>query len=185
MPLNALQERIITFLGGGMPATEVATIVGCSPSYISQLAKEDEFKEALKAKILENSTVTDEQQALDKRYESTEHLLLNAVKDKIPEASMGEIVRALEAIDKRKDTSHRRKHPSPVNPLGPAVNVNIVQLALPAQLANTLPQVAVEMNGQNEIVAIDGRALAPMSSAGVKNLFEQIRQKPVELVNEL
>jgi hypothetical protein len=173
--MSAVKERVLNLLAAGLPASEVATVIGCSPSYISQLSKEPDFAEALKNRIIAANEESDEQKQLDKRYETTEHLLLNAVKDKIPEASMGEVIRALEVIDKRKDSSHKRKNPGLVNPIGPAVNVNIVQLALPQQVLKTIPQAVVQTNSQNEIVAIDGRALAPMSSDGVKNLFSQIQ----------
>jgi hypothetical protein len=180
--MNALRERIKNLIISGLKPSEIVSIVGCSPSYISQLLADTEFKEAVQAGVIASAEKNTEAEHLDKRYETVEHRLLSAIEDKIPEASMGEVVRAVEAINKRKDDSYKRKNP--VTP-GPAIQLNVVSLALPAQALKTLVQPVVQLNSQNEIVAIEGRHLAPMSAEGVKNLFAEIKREEQKVVAEL
>jgi hypothetical protein len=180
--MNALRDRIKNLIISGLKPSEITSIVGCSPSYISQLLADSEFKAAVQEGIIANAEKNTEAEHLDNRYETIEHRLLSSIEDKIPEASMGEVVKALETINKRKDDQYKRKNP--VTP-GPAIQLNVVSLALPAQALRTISQPTVQLNGQNEIVAIEGRHLAPMSSDGVKNLFAQIKEQEQKVIAEL
>ena len=162
-----MKERIKQLLINGFKPSEIVDIVGCSPSYISQLLHDEDFKKEVEAqKVIAQAEKTEEDH-LDVKYQGLEHDLIKAARQALPEASLAEISRALETIHKREQLRFARKHP--ISP-SPAVNVHIVSLALPAHaLESHVP--TVEMNEKQEIIAINGRALAPMSSDGVKNIF--------------
>ena len=167
-----MKERIKNLLINGLSASEISTVVGCSPSYISQLIKDEDFKrEVNEGKMAAQASRTEEEH-IDNRYQTLEHKILSSVEDSLAEATLGEKVRALEMIDKRTENRYRRKNPVPTTP-GVAIQMNVVSLSLPAHaVAKNNP--VIQMNEQSEIVAIDNKALAPMSSDGVKNLFSQI-----------
>ena len=61
-----MKERILNYLANGLAASQVATLVGCSPAYISQLLADASFKEALRARILDNPTPVDDK--LEDKY---------------------------------------------------------------------------------------------------------------------
>lgn len=173
-----MKERIEALLINGYQPTEVVSVVGCTPSYISQLLKDTDFAARVQAGRIASAGEADEEIHLDKRYDKFEHKLLTSMEDGLAEASLGEKTRALEAIYKRKATKHAMKHPVPT---GPVIN-NYVSLALPAQAVAQIKNMGpvVEINEQKEIIAIDNKPLAPMSSSGVKGLFAQIQERRAE-----
>lgn len=165
-----MKDRIRNLLISGLKPSEIASIVGCTPSYVSQLLADAEFKASVQEGIIAAQAEKTEEDHIDNRYQNLEHKILSSVEESLSEASLMEKVRALEMINKRQDSRHARKNPAPT---GPIVNVNVVSLALPQQaLLHRAP--IVQMNGNKEIVAIDNQPLAPLSSDGVKNLFAQI-----------
>lgn len=166
-----MKERIRNLLINGFKQSEIAGIVGCAPGYITQLVKDPEFAEAVNAAKIAMQSDKTEEEHIDLRYQNLEHKLLTSIEDGLCEASLGEKVRALEALNKRRMDTFTRKNPA-AN-AGIVVHNNIVNLSLPHHAARALVPI-VEVNTANEIVAIDNRPLAPMSAVGVKNLFQQI-----------
>lgn len=166
-----MKERIKNLLINGLKASEITSIVGCSPGYIAQLIKDDEFKAAVEAGKLAAQAERTEEDHIDTRYQTLEHKILTSVEDGLAEASLSEKVRALEVIHKRQDAKYVRKNPAQQQ--NPAIQLNVVSLQLPNH-AIQQHQPVIQMNAQSEIVAIDSMHLAPMSSDGVKNLFAQI-----------
>lgn len=171
-----MKERILNYLAAGLSPVKAASIVGCSPSYVSQLCKDAGFQAELEQKIL-NKPEDAAENDIDTKYQSLEHTVLKAMEDAVIGAELPALTRALEVISKTRDMKFQRKNPQQVNPLG-ITNLNVISVSLPA---HALQQPTVEMNSQGEILAINNRALAPMSSDGVKNLFEQIRTKPTSV----
>ena len=166
-----MKDRIRNLLINGLQPSEIAGIVGCSPSYISQLVKDPAYAESVQNGKIAAQIERTEDDHIDTRYQNLEHKVISSIEDGLCEASLGEKVRALEILHKRQHDKHVRKNPLPVGTL--TINNNVVSLSLPNHaVARIAP--AVEMNNSNEIVAIEGRPLAPMSALGVKNLFAQI-----------
>ncbi len=173
-----MKERIRKLLANGLKAAEVATIVGCSPAYISQLLQNEDFRKSVESLLLTTQAEATEEQHLVKRYERVEHKILNRMEDALETAELPQLTRALEVIGKRRDESMRPSHLHSANPMGIGqvnnqTNIHITQIALPAH-ALQLSSPVVQRNEQNEIIAINNKPLAPMSSAGVKSIFEQM-----------
>lgn len=170
MSFNSQQERIIGFLAQGLKPVQIATIVGCTPSYISQLLGDEGpegFKEAVKEKVQEftaNGTV--EEDMVSAKYLSMEHKLIKTIEDRLCEAEFPHLVNALKVIGDRQEKRAMRKA-GLLNPQ-PAAQQTIVQIMVPA---HALPE--LQLNSKLEVVAIDNRIMAPMSSQAVKNLFQQ------------
>lgn len=177
-----MKDRIKKLLANGLKASEVAAIVGCSPSYIAQLLKDENFKKEVEILLMENQTANSENEHFAKRYERVEHKILNRMEDALETAELPQLTRALEVIGKRRDEALRPSHLVPANPLGVGqinnqTNIHITQIALPAHaVPKAIP--TIQRNEQNEIIAINNKALAPMSSAGVKNIFNQMNPAP-------
>jgi hypothetical protein len=167
-----MKNRIKELLINGLKASEIVPIVGCSPSYISQLSKDPEFIAEIEAGRIAAQAEKKEEDHLDTRYQNLEHKLITSLEEKLPEASFGEVIRAVEIMNRRADAKHAKKNPALT---GPSINVNVVSLALPGHAMQQATPV-VAMNENKEIIAINGRMLAPMSSDGVKNIFAQIKE---------
>jgi transcriptional regulator with XRE-family HTH domain len=172
-----MKDRIKALLINGLKASEIVDIVGCTPSYISQLMKDETFIQEVTAGRLAIQETATEEQHLGVRYQGLEHKIITSIEASLAEASLGEKVRALETIHKRDELHYRRKVPLPGAPQQ-LTQINVVSLNLPSHLAIPL-QATVSMNETKEIIAIDGKPLAPMSSDGVKNLFNQLANKEV------
>lgn len=164
-----MKDKILNYLANGLAASQVATLVGCSPAYISQLLATPEFKAQLKAAILDNPATVDEK--LDDKYSAVEHALVTAVHEGIPGAELPAISRALETVARIRHDRYVRKNPLAV----PSMNINMqyVQLTMPSHVVKSHP--VISMNEKSEIVSIDNSPMAPLSSDGVKNLFDAIR----------
>lgn len=173
-----MKDRIKRLLASGLKASEVASIVGCSPAYVSQLLKDEDFRKSVEELMLSSQEEQAEEVHIAKRYEKVEHKILNKMEEAIEGAELPQLTRALEVIGKRRDEAMRPKGITLMNPMGIGhvngnVNVHVTQIALPShELKRLAPQ--VQKNESNEIIAINNKPLAPMSSTGVKNIFEQM-----------
>lgn len=172
-----MRNRILNYLASGIKPAQVATIVGCSPGYISVLLKDDSFRLELEAKVID-SPENKEEKDLDNKYISLEHNILRQVEDAIVGAELPALVRALEVVAKRQDLRLTRKYPAAQQPnaLGTSTNL-FVTVSLPS---HALPPPLIELNEQKEILAINNKTLAPMSSDSVKGLFDRIKQQKAE-----
>ena len=173
-----MKERIKNLLANGLKATEVATIVGCTPAYISQLWGDKEFRTSVEAIKIEQTKEKTEEDHLDTRYQNLEHKIINNIEGELGNAELPQLVRALEVVGKRQSERRKEKNPALANPT-PAIgigSIHITNIALPAH-ALMAPKPVVEVNEKNEIIAIDAKPLAPMSSDGVKNIFTQIKER--------
>jgi hypothetical protein len=167
-----MKDKILNYLAAGLRPSQVASLVGCSPGYISQLAGEEEFKEQLRAKMLDSIEPVEE--TMDKRYQGLESDLINAMRDTIPNSELPAITRALEVVSRIRSDTYQRKNPLPQQG---TTNVHIVQLTLPAHAIPAAPVIQMSSNG--EILAINEQLLAPLSSDGVKDLFTRIKERRI------
>lgn len=169
MALNSQQERIIGFLAQGLKPAQVASIVGCTPAYISQLLGEEGpegFKEELQGKVKELVASGDiEETTVSSKYLSMEHRLLQTIQDRLGEAEFPALVNALKVVGERQEKRALRKA-GLLHPQGSHITQNIVQISVPA---HTLPE--FKLNNNLEVTSIGNRVMAPMSSQAVRALF--------------
>jgi hypothetical protein len=171
-----MKERILKLLAQGIKASDITGIVGCSASYISQLANDEDFKLQLTAAREEFKAKDNEEEHLDIRYQNLEHKILNNIEHSLAGSELPQLTRALEVVAKRQ--IERSKVKNPVPNVGNQVNLQIVNVGLPAHIVSVKPNVVV--NSQNEIISINGAGLAPLSSDGVKNLFAKLNPNRCE-----
>ena len=174
MALNSQQERIIGFLAQGLKAAQVASIVGCTPAYISQLCSAQDgpegFKESLQEKVKELTSAGDiEESSVSSKYLSMEHKLLQTIENRLGEAEFPHLVNALKVVGERQEKRAARKAGLSVAQHGNVVQ-NIINISVPA---HALPE--FRMNGNLEVTSIGDRIMAPMSSDAVRQLFKSRR----------
>jgi len=169
-------ERIATLLAAGLPHTSVATIVGISPARVSQLLKEPEFLLIFEAKKAETEKKDQEEVSLSGKYLAAEHVLLNQVMAMAHVSELRDVTAALRVVAERQEKAKSRMNP--IIQSAPVYNT-IVQLSLPA---HATPELSYAQN--REVIAIENRNLAPLSSSGVLSLFNSL-DKPQAIENTI
>jgi hypothetical protein len=151
----------------------VASIVGCSPARISQLAKEsEEFRNLLALKEAEAQKDDIEETALSTKYHAAEHALLDQVLSMAPVSELRDVVGALRVVAERQEKVKTRLNP--IVQSQPIIN-QIVQINIPS---HALPEVVLTKD--YEVVSVDNLNLAPLTSQGVTNLFKNLKEKENE-----
>lgn len=162
-------ERIASLAASGLKNSQIATIVGLTPARITQISAQEDFKLLLADKSVEANKTFSEQAALDGKYLSVEHNLLNAIEERIPSAELRDVTAALRTITERQ--YRKQQLANPAQTAAAQITQNIVQINLPS---HAIPQFTV--NSDNEITAIDSQTLAPLSSKGVEALFKRMKE---------
>lgn len=161
-------DRLINLLASGLPAAQVASILGVSPGRISQILSQEEVQAKIKAKELELAEGDIEKAALDGKYHAAEHALIDQVTNMAPIAELRDVTAALRVIAERQDRQKILRNPVPVGGQGGMILNQVIQLTLPQ---HALPEIT--LSKEKEIISIGERNLAPMTSTGVINLFKQ------------
>lgn len=167
-------DRITTLLASGLKPSNVASIVGCSPARISQLAQDEKFQNLLQAKIAETEVDDVEEKTITAKYIATEHVLLNQVMEMAPISELRDVTAALRVVAERQEKAKAR-----LNPVQGTTIINqTVQIAVPS---HTLPEIALTKD--MEVISVNTLNLAPLTSEGVTNLFKSMKQEK-EIQNE-
>ena len=159
-------ERITTLLASGLKPSNVASIVGCSPARISQLAQDQHFQDLLQAKIAELEADDVEEKTLSSKYHATEHVLLNQIMEMAPISELRDVTAALRVVAERQEKAKTR-----LNPVQGTTIINqTVQIAVPS---HTLPEIS--LTKELEVISVNTLNLAPLTSEGVTNLFKNLK----------
>lgn len=167
------KDRIITFLGKGYKPSHVASIVGVTPAYITQLTKDEEVKAKIAA-LKEEVADTDEEEALTTKYAGMEHSILNAIESQLAFAELPALTRALEVVGNRQDKRHQRANPGQYQNPRMHATINMLNVTLPQHAA-----LGFQLSKDKEIIAVNGKELSPLSSDGVKTLFDNMSGRNV------
>lgn len=162
------KEKIATLLGQGLSPSVVASVVGCTPAYISQLASDEQFKALVASKRVEQADAPEEE-IISTKYLGMEHKLLAAMEQALPNAELPAITAALRVVAERQEKAKSRL-------LAPALqanqNVTVVQISMPQQ---AMPRIL--LNEQREVIAIDNKPMAPLASSAVQQMFQKKREE--------
>lgn len=170
--MDAQRERIATLLASGIPPSGVATIVGVAPGRISQIKAEEGFELIIAAKAAEMKDKDVEEVSLSGKYLAAEHALLKQVIDMAPTAELRDATAALRVVAERQERAKTRMNP--IVHAAPVYNT-VVQLQLPQ---HAVPE--LRFSSAKEVIAIENRNLAPLSSSGVLGLFKSMGQDQTE-----
>lgn len=165
--MNATQERALSLLGSGYPAPIVASSVGVSESYISQLMSLDWFSaQVQELKFLNLKKHTE----LDDAYDDLEEKLLKKLDKLVPllikPMDISRVLQTVNGAKRRGAGSSEVGH----------ITQNIVQLSLPPALLQRFIK-----NANNQIVEVqDGtgqqNSLVTTSSGSLERLSREARE---------
>lgn len=152
------KPEILSMLADGLSPVQVATTLGVTESYISQLMGDEDFAAELESKRTE---VAAADIAYDNQIDRVEGTFLDRIESKAPLANLQQSLQAFAVLNKakrRKDTAISRGTPQAGTVVNLQLNVNLIPQYL--------------MNGKNEIVEVEGKS---MVSATPKKLDEILR----------
>jgi len=159
MATNTTNDRILTLLGDGVGAEQVAAAVGVSPSYISQLLSDDEFSSRVSELRYENLRKHNQR---DSELDALEDTIIEKMKHALPMVMRPmELTRMLSVVNAAK----RRGSSAPDAIIQKQQVVTI-----------TLPQIVVNKfiaNAQNQVVQIGTQDLVTMQSGVLLNKVKQ------------
>lgn len=192
--MSTKQDRIAGLLVQGMKPAMVATIVGCDPSYISQLLKDEAFLYHLQElnKELEDGEAIGEASAEDRKQETlfladkmlaAEHHALDKILKEMPYLSGRDAVVALDVIGKRKDATLAQAF----GPKGILPSATPVPGHTTVQVTLTVPNICIPeltLSSNNEIISIGERSVAAMPTATLKQMLAKADEPPLEVSYE-
>lgn len=192
--MSTKQDRIAGLLVQGMKPAMVASIVGCDPSYISQLLKDEAFLYHLQSlnTELEAGEAPLEADVEDRKQEAlfladkmlaAEHHALDKILKEMPYLSGRDAIVALDVIGKRKDATLAQAFgPKGILPSAPTVAGHTT-----VQVTLTVPNICIPeltLSSNNEIISIGERSVAAMPTATLKQMLAKADEPPLEVSYE-
>ena len=162
-----MKDRIIQFLAQGHSAEKVSEMVGCSPSYISEVRSERGVEEDIEA-LKKSLKLSEDQEKQEATYIRLEEKVSKMLIDNLPFAEFGEATRLMEVLIRRKQ--HTIVHNGNVT-VNQQFN-KVINLTVPHSV---VPEIILNKDG--EILSVGDQSLTPMSSQGVRSMFDVIKQK--------
>ena len=167
--MSIKSEKIIAFLAQGIQPVKICEIVDCTEAYISQVKAEEGFAAKLSLATKKYQR-TKEEEDIEDKYIKLESKVLTQIEDAIPFAEFGELTRAMETLIRRRQQSV----PAGIVHQGNKT-INVTMISVPQA---ALPEVI--LNSEREMIAVNGKSLAPMSSSSVRSMFDNIKKKKKE-----
>ena len=166
MNASSVSERAISLLGAGVPQEIVASALGVTPGYISQLLSDENFAaEVTQRKFLALTA----HNARDKEYNEVEDALLVKLKKSLPLIIRPEtILGAIKVINGAARRGHDSIH-------GIVEQQNIVSILMPVQLVQQFTT-----NIHNQVIKTGDRDLLTIQSSELLKRTEQTT-KPLQI----
>ena len=189
--------RIAKLLAQGVAPVVVAKTVGVTESYLSQLSRTDEEFQALlteeveaqkgelqsKEEIPKDGGAVYSNEELANKHRLVEATILAQVQEAVSAtADLSDLIKALKTVGELGIARDKLATPAPASTTNNQT-VNYIQLTVPEALGVEKPVVDVTPN--NEIIAVNGLELRPLSGEGVKDVMAQLRSKYEEKKNEM
>lgn len=169
-------DRIVSYLSQSFSHTAVADMVNCDPSYVSQIAAAEEYRDLIEAEKtrLKAAKVDAE---LEEHYATLEKKVLKQVSETLPFAEFRDLTRTMEVLIRRKQQQGLHQQSSYV--VNGNAQFNTVVLSIPRAAA---PEIT--LNSQREVIAIGNKSLAPMQASSVRKLFDTLEAKKQQKVKD-
>lgn len=165
-------ERIARLLAKGLKPSIVATMVGCSPSYLSNLTADPDFRLAVEeirvATSEETSTRASETEVLKDRLLALEHQVVSKLEDRLEFMPERELIALFDRIGNRRDKLEPVTAVIESATLGAdGQPTKLVRISVPTICA---PDLTIGSN--NEIIAIGSRSVNPMPTEALRKLLD-------------
>lgn len=171
--MNSTADRIVSLLGQGYSQATVAAALGVTPSYVSQVAETPEVREEvsrLRVGKLQERVVDDE------TLETTERRALKLISDK-----MVFVKSPAEAANIFKILNNAKRKTAANAPENDAASIESVTIVLPKSAA----AIHIQLNGNNQVIEVEGRSMAPLPSRALHNLRRPVEELPAMEVTRL
>lgn len=165
----ASKDQVREMLAQGVPAANVATALGISESYISQLQASEDFRADVDAA---RGQAAPADVAYDRKLDSIEEQFLDRIESRAAFANLQQSMQGFKLLN---GARRRRDHAVLAGTKTPAVVVNIT---LPASI---LPKYM--LNQQNEIVEVEGQTMVsatPKSLEAIISSRKSAQSPPVQ-----
>lgn len=139
------QQQALEMLAQGISPVQVATAIGVTESYISQLMGDEDFRAALESHRIARSK---EDLAFDAQLERTEKTYLERIEEKAKFANLQQSLQAFKIVN----SARRRKDSAII--AGNTINNVAVVIQLPQTAA-----AQYVVSSQNEIIEVDGKTM--------------------------
>lgn len=166
------QLAIVKYLAQGLQQEQVASIVGCTPGYISQLLKQQDIVEQIDFYKKQYDQNEQHQQEEENGWNALRTKVRIHLEEHLPYAEYKDVIRLQEILDRRNEKK------APLQQVNIQQNVTILQVP-----AAAVPEFTV--NSNNEVIGLGGQSLAPMSAQGVKGLFSEFKEKEKKKEEEI
>lgn len=167
-----MKDKIKELLGLNLPNNVVASAVGVSEGYISQLLSEDIFRMEVAELRIKNTL---EHANRDKKYDSLEDKMLQRLEEKLDAGTSflkpQEILVAIKVLNGAK----RRAAPAELNSQAATPGM-VLNLQLPESSAFAAKFI---VNGENQVIEIAGKSVATMSAKGVLKQLEDMHRNTI------
>jgi|SRR5215217_6068302 len=164
---SSQDTRILTLLGQGIPQTMVASTVGVTDSYVSQLISQDSFREELQE--LKFNSLQKHNKRDDKYDELEDKLVRNFETNMVLLQKPMEILKAMQVINSLK------RRGSGAQDAG-IQQQTVVNLVLPEKITQTFTS-----NINNQVTNIGEQTLETMQSSTLLNVVQRKRAQEIEL----
>ena len=163
-----MKERIKELLGAGLSNSVVASAVGMTEGYISQLLSDETF--AAEVQTMRLTALTDAKER-DRGYDRIEDKLLDRLSDTIDT-----LVRPREIASILHVVNNAKRRATPAE-MGAVAAQTIVNLNLPNVVAAKFT-----VNTTNQVVEVEGRSIATMPAKAVLQKLSELPQpeKPAQ-----
>jgi hypothetical protein len=153
-----MKDKIKALLGQGHSAELVSTIIGCDPSYISQLLENEDFRnEVSELRVKSLQAATDR----DHKWDELEDKLLDKLKEAvdfvIKPREILQILAAANAAKRRGATAQE----------GITINNQVVNLLMPTKLTTVF-----SVNQNNQVIGVGDKSMLTLPSNKIEELFK-------------
>lgn len=185
-------DRLANLLAGGMQPSIAALTVNVSPSYVSQLLADEDFKatllelkESFNQQLLDPSATHTKEKETEYYMDSlagAEQLILSKLVERVNSGLMEDrtLLASLREIGLRRDSLEKnallKKGLAGAGlPNGENASIRVIELSIPT---SCIPNMALGAN--NEIISIDGRSTVPMSINTLQKIVEGESREVIE-----
>jgi|SRR6185312_16415602 len=168
---SSLEERALNLLSSGIPAIQVADILGVDSSRISQLISEEEFSAKLVAAKYE---VQQKHNLMDGKLDNLEDAVLERLTDTI-----GSVYKPLELVRILQVVNSAKRRGSQSMPEVGNERRDVINLTMPVQIINKFT-----VNAQNQVMRAGKQDLITIQSTSLKNLADDASNKLTQEILE-
>ena len=162
-------RKLVNYLAHNISLNQIAIALNLSPSRVSQLATEEKVLEAVEKR---KTQIAEEGLTDIADLKTIKKSLMGRMEDLVHGCeSLGEAVRAMEAIDKMTSTKLGQEDETS--------GVQQVIMQVPIFIQNNYgdgDKKAITLDSRNRIVGINGRSMAQMPTQGVLNILNSKKE---------